>query len=136
MNWYALLADFVAVIHCGYVAVVVLGLLAILLGGFLGWRFIRNFWFRSIHMTMIMIVVVQALLGLPCPLTVWEFDLRIAAGQENVSEETFIARLIHPIMFLDLPPIVLRAVHCLFGLIILASWWVYPPNLPKWKKRC
>jgi len=135
MNWYALLADLVAVIHFGYVMVVVLGLLVILLGGLLGWRFIRNFWFRSIHMTMIMVVVIQGLLGFPCPLTVWEFDLRIAAGQQNVSDESFVARLVHALIFFDFPPIVFVVAHCIFALAILASWWVYPPNLPKRKER-
>ena len=85
-------------------------------------------------MTMIMIVAIQALLGLPCPLTVWEYDLRIAAGQLNVSDESFIARLVHPLMFFDFPPVVFTVTYCLFGFAVLASWWVYPPNLPKWKR--
>ena len=135
MNGYALLADAIAVFHFGYVTFVVLGLLVILTGGVLRRRFIRNCWFRTIHLTMILIVVVEALLGIPCPLTEWEYDLRIAAGQQNVSSETFVARLIHPIMFFNFPPIVFTVAYCLFGLAVLASWWLYPPNFPnRWKR--
>ena len=132
MTWYALLADLIAFIHFGYVSFVVFGLLVILLGGLLKWRFTRNFWFRAVHLTMILIVVVEALLGIVCPLTVWEDDLRMAAGQ-NVSEASFVARLIHQFMFFDFLPIVFTVVYCLFGLAVLASWWLYPPNWP-WRK--
>ena len=133
MNWYAIFADLVVVIHFGYVAFVVLGLLVILLGGFLRWSFIRNFWFRVIHLTMILIVVVEALLGIVCPLTEWEHAFRIAAGQQ-VSDVSFVARLIHHVLFFDFPPFVFTFSYCLFGLAVLASWWVYPPNLSKRKK--
>jgi len=134
MNPYAVLADLIVVIHFGYVMFVVFGLLVILTGGVLRWRFIRNFWFRAIHMTMILIVVVEAMLGIPCPLTEWEYDLRLAAGQQNISSETFVARLIHPIMFFNFPPIVFTIAYCLFGLAVLASWWLYPPGFPKRKR--
>jgi len=133
MNWYALLADLIVVIHFGYVAFVVLGLLIILLGGVLRWRFVRNFWFRAIHLTMILIVVIEALFKIVCPLTVWEYELRIAAGQQ-VSDLSFVARLVHQVMFFNFPPVVFTIAYCLFGLAVLASWWLYPPNFPKRKK--
>ena len=133
MNWYALLADIIVVIHFGYVSFVVVGLLVILLGGLLRWRFIRNFWFRAVHLTMILIVVVESLIGMPCPLTIWEYDLRMAAGQ-NVSDVSFMARLIHHLMFFDFPPIVFTVGYCLFGLAVLGSWLLFPPYLP-WTRK-
>ena len=133
MNWYTLLADLIVAIHFGYVAFVALGLLVILTGGLLRWQFIRNFWFRVFHLAMILIVVFEALLGIVCPLTTWEYDLRVAGGQQNVSDASFVARLIHQVMFFDFPPIVFTVAYCLFGLAVLVSWWLYPPNLPKRK---
>ena len=130
MNWYAILADLIVVIHFGYVSFVVLGLLIILLGGVLRWRFIRNFWFRTVHLTTILVVVFESLIGMMCPLTVWEYDLRIAAGQQNVSDVSFVARLVHQLMFFECPPIVFTVGYCLFGLAVLGSWWLYPPTLP------
>jgi len=79
------------------------------------------------------IVVVEALLGIVCPLTTWEYDLRVAGGQQNVSDASFVARLIHQVMFFDFPPIVFVVAYCLFGVAVLASWWLYPPHLPKRK---
>jgi len=134
MNWYAVLADTIAAIHFGYVSFVVVGLLIILLGGLLRWRFIRNFWFRTLHLVMILIVVFEALFGILCPLTVWEYDLRVAAGQQDVSDVSFVARLIHQLMFFEFPPVVFLIGYCLFGLAIILSWWVFPPVLP-WKHK-
>ena len=134
MTWYVLLADLVAAVHLGYVSFVVFGLLFVLLGGALRWRFVRNFWFRAVHLTMILIVVVEALLGIPCPLTVWEFQLRVAVGQESASEMSFVARLVHQLMFFEFSPIVFTVGYCLFGLAVLLSWWLIPPNWP-WKRR-
>jgi len=134
MNGYALLADLIAMTHFGYVAFVVFGLLVILIGGVMRWHFVRNFWFRAIHLVMILIVVLEALFGILCPLTVWEYDLRIAAGQQNVSDVSFVARLIHQLMFFEFPPIVFLAGYCLFGLAVLLSWWLLPPHYP-WKRK-
>ena len=133
MGWYAILADFIVAVHFGYVLFVVFALFVILLGGFLRWRLIRNFWFRAVHLTMILIVVFESLAGMMCPLTVWEYNLRIAAGQ-NVSDVSFVARLIHYLIFFDFPPIVFAIGYSLFGLAVIGSWLLYPPDLP-WKQK-
>jgi hypothetical protein len=130
----SLYADLIVSIHFGYVIFVVGGLLVIILGGVLRWRFIRNFWFRVIHLAMILLVVFETLLGISCPLTDWEYDLRFAAGQQNVSGESFIARLIHLLIFCEFPQIVFTITYCVFGIAVLMSWWLIPPLVP-WRKR-
>jgi hypothetical protein len=129
-----IIADLIVSIHFGYVLFVVGGLFVIILGGVLRWRFIRNFWFRTLHLAMILIVVYEAIFGISCPLTDWEYELRVAAGQKNAASESFVARLIQQIIFYDFPPIVFTISYCLFGIAVLISWWLIPPFLP-WKKR-
>ncbi len=90
MNSYRFIADLVLIIHLAYVLFIVLGLVAILLGVALRWRWVRNFWFRMIHFLMIAGVVVESLLRLDCPLTSWEDKLREKAG-EGVQQGSFIA---------------------------------------------
>jgi hypothetical protein len=82
---------------------------------------------------MILIVVVEALLGVICPLTVWEYNLRVAAGQQDASDVSFVARLVHLVMFFEFEPIVFLIGYCFFGLAVLLSWWLIPPVFP-WKK--
>lgn len=75
------LADIVLIAHVAFVAFVVLGLLLILYGGCRNWRWIRNPWFRVLHLVAIGLVVIQSWLGIICPLTTLEVALRERAGQ-------------------------------------------------------
>lgn len=129
-----IIADLIVVIHLIYVTIVVGGLFVILIGGALKWRFVRNFWFRVIHLAMILIVVFEALFGIVCPLTDWEYDLRVAAGQQDVTNMSFIARLVHHLIFFEFPPYVFTIGYCLFALAVIISWRRIPPRLP-WEKR-
>ena len=76
MTLYRCLADAIVAIHFAYVAFVVVGMAAILLGLVFGWRFVRNFWFRGIHFLMIAVVAAESLADVICPLTTWEYQLR------------------------------------------------------------
>ena len=86
----------------------------------LKWQWVRNFWFRIIHCLMIATVVVEALLGVSCPLTDWEDMLREKAG-ETVAQGTFIGRMLHRILFWDATPGTMTIIYCLFGLAVLLA---------------
>ena len=83
---YGILAELIVAIHLVYIGIVVFGLAAIVLGIALRWQWIRNPWFRGIHLAMIMIVAFEATMGIECPLTTWEGELRELAG-EHPDEE-------------------------------------------------
>lgn len=123
------LADLIVVVHGLYVATVVFGLVFIFAGALMRWSAVRNFWFRTIHLAMIALVVVEALFGIPCPLTVWEYQLREAAGQP-VEGRSFVGRLVHELIFYDWPPIVFTILYVVFGLIVLATMVLVPPRWP------
>lgn len=127
---YRLLADFIMVVHFIYVLIVVGGMAAILLGLWRGWSWVRNFWFRVVHLGMIGIVAIQAIIGVLCPLTVWEYQLRVKAGDEG-SPGTFISRLVHALLFFELPPWVFTAGYILFGTLVLLTFLLAPPRWPR-----
>jgi hypothetical protein len=129
---YGLLADGVVAAHVAYVAFVVAGQLLIWLGWAIGWRWARNRWFRSLHLLAIAIVVFEALLEIDCPLTVWENQLREAAGQD-VSEATFMGRLLHWLLFYDAPAYVFTIGYCITGALILGTFVLFPPAFRKQK---
>lgn len=129
---YQLSADLVILAHVGYVLFVLLGQLAILLGAVLRWEWIRNFWFRATHFAMIAVVVFEALLGIVCPLTEWEQQLR-AAGGGTVQEGSFIGRLMHNLLFVEVSPTVLTVCYVLFGLLVLICLAWVPPRRPRKK---
>jgi hypothetical protein len=130
MNCYRLLADAVLALHFAYVAFVVVGLMAILLGVVLHWSWVRNFWFRTIHVLMIAVVVVESLFGILCPLTEWEDHFRELAGERS-APGSFIGRWMDRLLFVDLSPGVLAVCYCLFGLAVLLTLLAAPPRWPR-----
>jgi hypothetical protein len=133
MMLYSFLADAVVVVHAAYVLFVVLGMVVILAGIPLGWRWIHNFWFRLAHLATIGIVVVQSLAGVLCPLTILENHLRSKAG-EVTYPGSFVGHWAHELIFYDIPPAVFTPFYCLFGAAVLATLFFAPPRWP-WKER-
>jgi hypothetical protein len=129
---YRLLADLIVAVHFVYVSFVVVALALIVVGVVLRWSWVRNFWFRAIHLLMIGVVVFESLGGVVCPLTTWEFELRELAG-ETPEAGTFIGRWTHWLLFYDIPPWVLEISYCCFGLAVLCVWLLAPPRWP-WKR--
>ena len=124
--FFTLLADFVLLLHVLFVAFVVFGLLLIVLGRPLGWRWVRNPYFRSLHLAAIAIVAAQAWLGVVCPLTTVEMALRERGGGATY-EGAFIAHWLESILYYQAPGWVFAVCYTLFGLLIVASWfWVKP----------
>ena len=123
---YRLLADLILIVHFGFILWVVLGLVLILIGRPLGWRWVRNRWVRVAHLASIGFVVVQAWLGEICPLTTWESELRVKAGQQPYSDNGFIADHIQAIMFYSAPPHYFVIGYTLFGLLVAASFFLVP----------
>jgi hypothetical protein len=109
------------------VSFVVLGLVLILLGIALRWSWVRNTWFRAIHLIAITIVVVESAAGIPCPLTVWEHRLRQLAGQAG-HQGDFIAYWTHRLIFYRAEPWVFTLVYTLFGVAVLAAFVLAPPG--------
>jgi hypothetical protein len=120
-----LLADLILFLHLGYVAFVVVGLALVLLGGPLGWAFVRSPKFRLTHLAAIGIVAAEGLAGVVCPLTVWEARLRIAAGQ-TVEDLGLVSRLAFDLLYIEIDPLALTPYYVGFFLLVLASFWLVP----------
>jgi uncharacterized protein DUF2784 len=117
-----LLADIVLVVHFAFVLFVVGGLAAVWIGAAAGWRWVRNFWFRIAHLAAIAYVAGESLLGIWCPLTVWEAALRGGHAQKS-----FVAQWVHRLMFYDLPEQVFTVLYVGFTLLVVAAWYFVRP---------
>ncbi len=115
------------VVHVAFVLFVVLGLVAILAGGVLRWGWVRNRWFRIIHLVAIGIVVLQAWLGRLCPLTIWEMALRAKAGDATY-EGAFIAHWLQSLLYYDAPMWVFAVAYTAFGALVVLSWFLVRPR--------
>jgi hypothetical protein len=124
---YQFFANAVLFLHFTVVVFVVGGLVLIIAGNFSHWRWINAFWFRAAHLAAISIVVAQAWLGLICPLTTLEAWLRARAG-EPTYEGGFIQHWLQRLLYCDIPTWVFALCYSLFGLLVLATWWYFPPR--------
>jgi len=121
VNLYSMLADTILVIHFAFVAFVVAGFLLILVGLLASWRWIHNRLFRLAHLAAILVVVLQAWMGLLCPLTVLENELRQRAGRSGYTE-SFVAHWLHEILFYQAAPWVFTAIYTVFGALVFLVW--------------
>jgi hypothetical protein len=126
----SLLADIVVVAHLVYVGFVIFGFLTIPAGWALGWVWVRNLPFRLLHFCAMAFVGLEGLIGMVCPLTDLEAQLRLAAG-ENPGGGAFIARLAARLIYYNLPPWMFVAAYV--ALTLLAAWllWAVPPRRRK-----
>jgi len=117
-----MLADAVVVAHFLVVLFIVAGVPLVYMGAALRWAWVRSWRLRVLHLGAILFVAAESLLGIPCPLTVWEDALR---GQRSTGG--FIERWIHQLMFYDGPPWVFAVVYVSFAALVLVTWIAVPP---------
>ena len=127
MNLYALAADALVFLHLIYLAFTVGGEAAVLVGAAAGWRWVRNRLFRLLHLAAVLFVAFEALLGMWCPLTLWEYRLRRLAGQGGEEDISFVGRLIRDILFWEFPSRFFLFLYLGFGLLVLGSFLLIPP---------
>ncbi len=126
------LADTVLLIHLGVILFNIFGLVAVPIGAWRGWRFVRLFWWRALHLASWAVVALQAVLGRACFLTLWQSALLREAGA-HASDAPLIERWITPLIFWPLPLWFFTALYLTAGAYTLLLWWLVRPTFP-WRR--
>ncbi|OAD20623.1 conserved hypothetical protein, membrane [Candidatus Thiomargarita nelsonii] len=126
---FSFLADLTVVLHASFVLFVIAGQVLILIGWMRKWHWTQNFIFRFLHLAAIGYVVLEAWLGITCPLTILEYHLRHLAG-EATHGMSFIGYWMHYFLFYTAPDWVFILIYSLFGALVLLTFLRYPPHLP------
>lgn len=119
-----MIADLVLVVHFAIVLFIVGGLISVWTGAALGWPWVRNPWFRYLHLAAIAYVAAEALLGVACPLTVWEDVLR--GG--GMRADSFVGRWVRRLLFYDAPEWAFTLAYLAWALATLATLRLVPPR--------
>jgi hypothetical protein len=131
-NIYGLTANLLLFLHFLYVSFVVAGQASVLLGWALRWHWVRNLVFRLTHLAAICAVAVLDLMNKPCPLTIWEYQLREKAGQTAKWEMTFVEQLMRSVVFCDCPAWFFEVIYIGLAVLVILTFVLFPP---RWKKR-
>jgi hypothetical protein len=118
-----LLADFLLAFHFSIAGFIVLGLFLVWLGALAGWSWVRNPWFRYLHLAAIVFVAAEALLGQACPLTLWEDLLRGGARPES-----FVGRWVYRLLYYNAPEWVFTALYAMWAAAALLTLRFVPPR--------
>jgi hypothetical protein len=117
-----LLADLVLITHFAIAAFLALGMLLIPLGAYWHWAWVRSRRLRQIHMGLMILIAIEALFHITCPLTTLEAYLR-----KSTAPESFWADQLGKILYWDLP---LEFFTILYGCCVvwaLFLWKSVPP---------
>ena len=90
-----------------------------------GWRWIANARFRALHLAAITLVAIEGVIGMTCPLTAWEAALR---GES--ADQSFVARMLHAVVFHDFPEWVFTVAYVAFAIVTALTIRLVPvrPN--------
>ena len=121
-----MLADLVFALHAGVVLFNVGGLLLIVIGGLIGWAWIRQRGFRIAHVALMALVTLEAIFGLTCPLTLLEDALRGVANKQS-----FVQRWTMALIYWNAPPWVFVLLYVAFLLAVIGAWVAWPPIASK-----
>jgi len=127
-------ANLLSVGHFLIVAVAVVAVPIIVTGLLLRQDWARNFWFRLVHLLFIAFVVGETTIGVECPLTIWERDLRLQGGARDLHDvdgQPCLARFAHRMTFLDNKTIEdMLPYYIAFAVLVVLTWVLAPPRWP------
>ena len=125
------MADALLVLHFLIAGFIVLGLILVWIGAAFRtasgsttrWAWIRDPWFRYLHLAAIAFVAAEALLGYACPLTLWEDLLRGGARPE-----TFVGRWVYRFLYYDAPEWIFTTLYTAWATATLLTLGLAPPR--------
>jgi hypothetical protein len=117
------LADALLVLHFLIAGFIVAGLVLVWIGALARWAWIRNPWFRYLHLAAIVFVAAEALLGHACPLTLWEDLLRGGARADS-----FVGRWVQRLLYFNAPEWVFTALYAAWAAATVVTLWLVPTN--------
>jgi hypothetical protein len=118
-------ADALLVLHFAIVVFIVGGLVLTWAGAALGWGWVRNPWFRYLHLAAIGFVALEALIGVACPLTLWEDALRGGARPDS-----FVGRWVRTLLYYRAPEWVFTGLYVAWTAATLVTLRLVPPRAP------
>ena len=119
-------SEIVLLVHFCIFLFILLSFFFIPIGYHQKWKWVKNRYYRSIHIILMGIIFIETILGFMCPLTILENFLRNDTKVNNKFTE-----IIHLIMYWDLPSYQFIILYLLSILYLVFLWFFFKPDLKK-----
>ena len=119
-------SEIVLLFHFCIFLFMVLGFFLIPLGYNQKWEWVKNRYYRLIHLILMGIIFIETILGFMCPLTILENFLR-----NDIEIDNKITQIIHQIMYWNLPTYQFIILYLLSLLYLIFLWFFFKPDLKK-----
>ena len=117
------IADFILFIHLVIAIFISAGMVIFPIGGLLSWHWCKNFILRATHFGLIVVVFIETLIGVNCPLTVVENYLR---AQDT--HQSFIGSLMSNTLYWNMSEALFFHLYGICVVWVLILWILFPPS--------
>ena len=121
-----LFSEIVLLFHFCVFLFMVLSFFLIPYGYYQKWEWVKNRYYRLIHLILMGIIFIEAILGFMCPLTILENFLR-----NDIEINNKITQIIHQVMYWDLPTNQFIILYLLSLLYLIFLWFFFKPDFKK-----
>ncbi len=121
------LADLVLAVHFAIAGFIAAGFILIPVGAAAGWRWVGKRRLRLVHAGAIAFVAAESLVGIACPLTVWESWLR----GDVPAESGFVGRWAGRLLYWDFSATFFTVLYVALALLAAMLWRLVPPDQPE-----
>ena len=119
-------SEIVLLFHFCIFLFIILSFILIPLGYYQKWEWVKNKYYRLIHLVLMGIVFIETILGFMCPLTILENFLR-----NDIEINNKITKIIHQIMYWGLPTYQFIILYLLSLLYLIFLWFFFKPDFKK-----
>ena len=119
-------SEIVLLFHFCIFLFMILSFFLIPLGYYQKWEWVKNRYYRLIHLVLMGIIFIETILGFMCPLTILENFLR---NDKEINNK--ITQIIHQIMYWDLPSYQFIILYLLSLLYLIFLWCFFKPDFKK-----
>ena len=117
------IADFILFIHLIIAIFISAGMVIFPIGGLRSWRWCKNFSLRSTHLGLIVVVFIETLIGVNCPLTVVENYFRAQATHQSL-----IGSLMSNKLYWNMSETLFFYLYGICVVWVLILWILFPPS--------
>ena len=117
------IADFILFTHLIIAIFISAGIVIFPIGGLLSWRWCNNFSLRITHLGLIVVVFIETLIGVNCPLTLAEDYFRAQSTQQS-----FIGSLMYSLLYWNVSDSLFFYLYGICVVWALLLWILFPPS--------